>query len=60
MGLGGVGDSKSMLESEFRNHDIKWITNAKVTRIEDGNMFVTELDLQGNLVKEHELRSSFR
>ena len=31
-GLGGVGDSKSMLESEFRNNDIKWITNAKVTR----------------------------
>ena len=29
MGLGGVGDSKSMLESELRNHDIKWITNAE-------------------------------
>lgn len=55
MGLGGVGDSKSMLESEFRSHDIKWICNAKVTRVEDGKMFVTELDLQGNLVKEHEL-----
>ena len=31
LGLGGVGDSKSMLESEFRNNDIKWITNAKTT-----------------------------
>ena len=30
LGLGGVGDSKSMLESELRNSDIKWITNAKV------------------------------
>ena len=59
MGLGGVGDSKTMLESEFRSHDIKWITNAKVTRVEDGKMFVTELDMQGNLVKEHELPFKF-
>ena len=55
MGLGGVGDSKSMLESEFRSHDIKWITNAKVTKIEAGKMWVSELDGQGNLLKEHEL-----
>ncbi len=31
LGLGGVGDSKTMLESELRNNDVKWITNAKVT-----------------------------
>ena len=55
LGLGGVGDSKGMLESEFRNNDIKWITNAKVTKVEAGKMYVTELDMQGNLVKEHEL-----
>ncbi|NOT68916.1 MAG: FAD-dependent oxidoreductase [Methylophilaceae bacterium] len=55
MGLGGVGDSKGMLESEFRNNDIKWITNAKVTKVEAGIMYVTELDAQGGLVKEHEL-----
>ena len=55
MGLGGVGDSKSMLESELRNNDIKWITNAKVTRVEKDKMFVTELDDNGNVKKEHEL-----
>ncbi|WP_374564848.1 NAD(P)/FAD-dependent oxidoreductase [Ideonella sp.] len=55
LGLGGVGDSKSMLESEFRNNDIKWITNAKVTRVEAGKMFVTEVNDQGAVVKEHEL-----
>ncbi len=55
MGLGGVGDSKSMLESEFRNNDIKWIANAKVTKVEAGKMFVTELDDQGQVRKEHEL-----
>ena len=55
MGLGGVGDSKSMLESELRNRDVKWITNAKVTKVEAGKMFVTELDDLGNVKKEHEL-----
>ena len=55
LGLGGVGDSKSMLESDFRNNDIRWITNAKVTRVEAGKMVVTELDDQGAVKKEHEL-----
>lgn len=55
LGLGGVGDSKGMLESEMRNHDIKWICNAKVTRVEAGKMFVTELDDMGQVKKEHEL-----
>ena len=59
MGLGGVGDSKSMLESEFRNNDIKWITNAKVTQVEAGKMFVTELDDSGQVKKEHELPFKF-
>lgn len=59
MGLGGVGDSKSMLESEFRSNDIKWIANAKVTRVEQGKMFVTELDDLGNVKKEHELPFKF-
>ena len=55
LGLGGVGDSKSMLESELRGHDMKWITNAKTTKIEDGKMFVTQLDDHGAVYKEHEL-----
>jgi sulfide:quinone oxidoreductase len=59
LGLGGVGDSKSMLESEFRNHDIKWITNARVTRVEAGKMFVTEMDDHGQIRKEHELPFKF-
>lgn len=55
LGLGGVGDSKGMLESEYRNNDVKWITNAKVTKVEAGKMFVSEHDMNGNVVKEHEL-----
>jgi sulfide:quinone oxidoreductase len=55
LGLGGVGDSKGMMESTMRNRHIKWICNAKVTKVEAGKMFVTELDEQGAVKKEHEL-----
>jgi len=55
LGLAGVGDSKGMLESELRSHSINWITNAKTTKIEDGKMFVDEMDDDGNLKKQHEL-----
>jgi len=55
LGLGGVGDSKGMLESELRMHDIKWICNARTTKVEAGKMHVEELDMQGNVVKTHEL-----
>lgn len=59
LGLGGVGDSKSMLESEFRNNDIKWITNAKTTKLEPGKMLITELDRNGQVAKEHEVPFKF-
>jgi sulfide:quinone oxidoreductase len=55
LGLDGVGDSKGIMEHAFRDHDIRWITNAKTTKVEDGKMFVDELDRNGNLVKQHEL-----
>jgi len=55
LGLAGVGDSKGLLESELRSHDIKWITNAKTTRIEAGKMFVSEYNDKGEVIKEHEL-----
>jgi sulfide:quinone oxidoreductase len=55
LGLGGVGDSKGMLESELRKRDIRWICNAKTTKVEDGTMFVEEYDAQGNLLAEHQL-----
>lgn len=43
----------------MRSNDIKWITNAKVTRVEDGRMFVTEVDDEGQPKKEHELPFKF-
>ena len=55
LGLGGVGDSKGLLEHEFRNRHIKHITNARVTRVEPGKMFVDELDAGGEIARQHEL-----
>ena len=34
LGLDGVGDTKSLLESEFRNRHIHWTTNAKITEVD--------------------------
>ncbi|MFC3626346.1 NAD(P)/FAD-dependent oxidoreductase [Vogesella amnigena] len=59
LGLGGVGDSKSLLESEFRNNDIKWVTNARTTQVEDGKLLVTEINDDGSVRKEHVLPFAF-
>jgi len=59
LGLGGVGDSKGMLESELRDKHIKWITNAKVTKVEKGTMHVAEHNADGEVIREHELPFRF-
>jgi sulfide:quinone oxidoreductase len=59
LGLGGVGDTKGMLESVMRDRDIKWITNAKVDRIADGTVEVTEVNEDGTVRKQHRLASKF-
>ncbi len=55
LGLGGVGDTKGMFESVFRDRHIKWITNARVNRVEPGKMYVTVVDDEGNDRDHHEL-----
>jgi sulfide:quinone oxidoreductase len=55
LGLGGVGDSKGLMESMFRSKHIKAICNAKVSKVEAGQMFVTEHDEEGKPKKEHVL-----
>ena len=59
LGLGGVGDSKGMLESELRSHHIDWITNARTTRVADGKMQVEELNAEGEVAKTHEIDFAF-
>jgi sulfide:quinone oxidoreductase len=55
LGLDGVGDTKGLLESEMREHHIKWITNARVKAVESGKMIVEELTEDGQLKKTHEV-----
>ena len=59
LGLGGVGDSKGMLESELRNRHIKWITNAKVMKVDEKFVYVAEHNSDGEVIKEHEVEHSY-
>ncbi|WP_019605217.1 NAD(P)/FAD-dependent oxidoreductase [Teredinibacter turnerae] len=55
LGLDGVGDSKTMLESELRQRHIDWICNAKVEKVENGVMHVLECDEHGQEKQRHQL-----
>ncbi|WP_337847428.1 FAD/NAD(P)-binding oxidoreductase [Sphingomonas sp.] len=55
LGLDGVGDTKSMLESEMRDRHIKWLTNTRVTQVEDGVLHAEEVNEDGSLRKAHDL-----
>jgi sulfide:quinone oxidoreductase len=59
MGLGGVGDSKGLLESELRQRHIKWITNAKVLEAGAESVKVAEHNEKGEAIKEHEVPTRF-
>ena len=55
LGLGGVGDSKGLLEQELRQRHISFITNAKITKAEANKMYVVEHNRKGEEVEQHEL-----
>jgi sulfide:quinone oxidoreductase len=59
MGLGGVGDSKGLMESALRERHIRWITNAKIVEVRPGEMTVHEMDESGQPKKEHVLPFAF-
>ena len=59
LGLDGVGDTKTFLESEFRERHIKWIVNAKIKKATPDKIFVEELGEDGAHKKDHELVSSY-
>ena len=59
MGLGGVGDSKGLMESEFRQRHIKWITSVKVLEAKAGAVKIAEHDDKGAVTREQELPSRF-
>jgi sulfide:quinone oxidoreductase len=59
LGLDGVGDTKSLLESALRERHIKWVTNARVTGVEAGMMHVEEVAEGGAVVRTHDLPFSY-
>ena len=59
MGLGGVGDSKGLLESEFRQRHIKWITNASIKEVREGELDVIRHDDKGEAESEETLPFNF-
>lgn len=59
LGIGGIFDSKTLLESELRKQNINWITNAEVTQIESDQMFVSEHHENKALTKKHILPFKF-
>jgi len=59
LGLDGVGDTKGLLESELRGRHIKWVTNARITHIEQGRMEVEELAEDGSVKANHDLPFGF-
>jgi sulfide:quinone oxidoreductase len=59
LGLGGVGDTKGLLESILRDRDIRWVTNAKVDRVTAEGVEATEVNEDGSVKKTHKLASKF-
>ena len=55
LGLDGVGDTKTLLESELRDRHIKWITNARVKSIEPDAMEVEEVAEDGTVRKSERI-----
>ena len=50
-----MGDTKGLLESEMREHHIKWMTSTKVKKAEKGKMTVEQIGDDGSSKGEVEL-----
>ncbi|MCB1439158.1 MAG: NAD(P)/FAD-dependent oxidoreductase [Nitratireductor sp.] len=59
LGLDGVGDTKGLLESELRDHHIKWMTSTKVKKVEEGVMHVENIADDGSVAGEQQLPFKF-
>ena len=46
---------KGLLESALRQRHIKWITNARVDKVEADRMLVSEIAEDGSVARSHEL-----
>ena len=59
LGLDGVGDTKGLLESNLRNAHIKWVTSARVKKVDPGLLIAEEIADDGSIKATRELPFSF-
>ncbi|HWJ73772.1 MAG TPA: FAD/NAD(P)-binding oxidoreductase [Kaistia sp.] len=59
LGLDGVGDTKSLLESAMRERHIKWITNARVVSAAATEVTAEEVNEDGTVKQRHVLPSRY-
>lgn len=59
LGLDGVGDTRGLMESEMRGKHIKWITSARVSKVEPNTMFLSEINEDGSVKADRELPFAF-
>lgn len=55
LGLDGVGDTKSMMESELRERHVKWFTNSRIDQVDDGVIKITQVNDDGSDKASHEI-----
>ncbi len=59
LGLDGVGDTKSLLESAMRERHIKWVTNARVVSASASEVIAEEVNEDGSVKTRHVLPADF-
>ncbi len=59
LGLDGVGDTRGLLESEMRNHHIKWMTSSRIKKVEEGKMTVEQIADDGTVAATKEVPFSY-
>ncbi len=59
LGLGGVGDSKGMLESKLRERSISWVVNARIKEAREREIPITEHGPDGAQIGERTIAQSF-
>ena len=59
LGLDGVGDTRGLLEGEMREHHIKWMTSARIKKVEPGKMTVEEVADDGSVKATKEMPFNF-
>ena len=60
LGLGGVGDTKGMLESELRDRDINWVINAKTDKFTEEAIHVTVFNEDGSEKEKKEIPCKYK